>query len=1365
MQSLMSFPLTPMQLGMLYQWRLSRHAGVNLEQMLCHLPEAIDPDLMKQAWEHAVTGYDALRTGFDIANPAKPEQVVYDQVKIPFYTLDWRHQSEAEQKEKLDAFLAEDRREGFDITHPPLMRVNVIQHAEEQWTMLWTFHHIVLDGRSFPLVLRRLFNLYASLQAGETPSPHTGPPFAGYEEAVRTQSFEKAEPYWRDLLAGLEDQNLPFPHQSLPMLQQIEHEQHEVVLTLPAEDVQRLATFAADNKVTFNTLVQAAWGQTLSAYTGQSDVVFGTVRACRYLDVPDLKEMAGMLINTLPFRVTINAETRVVDWLQQLRQQQVDARPFEAVPLNHIQQWSGMDIEHPIVRTMLMFENQVLEKVLQKQGGLWAKRGFKLLEKTEFALAMSAYQDKDLKLVLEYNAGVYTPETARDIAELTAHVLRSLPDYAQRTTAELPTLTPATEAKVMHFRSEDFPKDRTLFQMFEDRVAKQPDTEAVRTTDEVITYQALNAWGNQIAHFLIEKGVAPGDFVGLSLSRSPVMIAATLGILKAGAAYIPLDPKYPEERLVWMIEDTEPKLVLTQTANKGPLEVGDTALVCVDENPDWLQAYAKTNPDVTVTMNNWAMSIFTSGSTGRPKGVVLPYHALVNHIWTCIHDYAMKPGDRIPQVSTINFDVSVEEIFSALGSGATLVLPEATTLGSLSAFLRWIDEERITVLDLTTLFWTELVHYMADRGLTFPDHVRLFICGGERATWSAFNDWLRVGGERIQWINAYGPTETCAMATYFTTDPSLPIEPLSEDPPIGKPLPNYWCYIIDPLGRLAPPGVPGELYIAGAGVSDGYLKRDDLTKQRFIPDRFRQGGGRMYKSGDRCKLGPDGNFVYLDRLDNQVKLRGFRIELGAVEKALHRHPEVQDGVVVVVKAPTGNRQLVAYAVPKEGKDLTTDGVLATMREELPAFMTPAAAVVMPVFPKAPSGKVDRKNLPEPEWGKTSDSGGREPETELETQLQAIWQTVLGVSPIYLDDDFFAMGGDSLRAMTMSSQIEAELGRTVPLALLLKQRTLGEYAHALENQLELEAFAPLVLMRGGAGIPLFLLHSLGGDILIYRELAENLPADVPIYGLQMQGLDQQTDPHETIAEAAHDFIERIREIQPQGPYYLAGYSSGGILALEIAQQLRDHGDEVAMVGILDSAIPPKTEEANAPSKPVFAARFLKNLPWFFMDLSLYNPKVLFEKIQQKLKVTREAKTTRPETGQPENEAAQPAVIFNLKDHMAVDPSIFPEYRLKLMEKHYNAFSNHEPKPYGGRITVFRTRRQPLMSPHNSYLGWDFLCNDKPTVYHVNGTHRELLEKPHVLHLAGQMSRELERTGAMSRAGEIRTDHEMDTQHPN
>ncbi|CAM2070286.1 Amino acid adenylation domain-containing protein [Sulfidibacter corallicola] len=1353
-----SFSLTPMQLGMLYQWRLSRTSGVNLEQLCCRLPESVNFDKMCQAWQMVTARFDALRIAFVLDRPSHPMQVVHGEVAPEINDHDWRGVEPQERETRYRDFLASDRRMGFDLTRPSQMRVNLFRFDNQDYRMLWTFHHIVLDGRSFPIVLRWLFTYYDRLCAGETPVVEAAPAYRQYVRAVEEQPIERARTYWRQLLNGVADTELPVPHTPLPFDKQMEHDQREIRMRLDREQVDRLQLFAEEIGVTFHTLVQAAWAQTISAYTGSADVVFGTVRACRYLPIENLQQMAGMLINTLPFRVRFNSEQTVGAWLNELRDQQVSAREFEAVPLAQIQEWCRIGAGKTLVQTMLMFENQVLEKVLQKQGGPWAERGFTLHERTEFALAMSGYLDEDLLLVLEYNAGVYRGESARDMMDLMVEVLRVLPDYVDRPVTALPTLHAGNQALVMAYSDQPFPEDKNLYELFEQRVAEMPDALAVRCEGRDVTFAELNAQANQLAHYLIEHGVGPDSFVGLSIERSLMMIVAAIGILKSGAAYIPLDPDYPEDRLRLMIEDTQPAMVLTQEKFVERLRIDNVMLVATDEDPQWLATQPTHNPGVSVPLCARGITIYTSGSTGRPKGVLLTHRGLVNHNFTVIRMFDMKPGDRVPQVSTINFDVSIEEIFGTLNAGGALVLPSGSTLASLTAFLEFVERERITVLNLTTLFWVELVHHMAGAGLQFPDSVRLFICGGERATWSAYNDWLLVGGKRIRWINAYGPSETTIMSTAFQPPVGDGARPMEKDPPIGTAIDNYWCYVIDELGRLAPPEVPGELFIGGRGVAEGYLKRPDLTSERFLPDRFREGVGVMYKSGDRCLLRRDGQYEYLDRLDNQVKLRGFRIELGEIEAVLARHPAVEEGAVVVRATPAGSRQLVAYATPRSGQELSSDELLGWLGQELPAFMTPSAAKVMEVFPKAPTGKVDRRNLPDPDWREGAPSQARvKPNDEMEAKLMKVWEEVLGVSDISMGDHFFALGGDSLRAMTLSSRVESELGRNVPLALLLTHPTLGEYAVALKEELELAAFAPLVQIRVGAEgrPPLFLIHSLGGDVLIYRRLAELLPEDLPVFGLQMQGLDRKSPPHETIPLAATDFIERIKQVQPVGPYYLAGYSSGGIVAFEMAIQLRKRDEEVALLGLMDSAIPPVVEEANRPTKPVYAMRFLKNLPWLFFDRSLYNPTNLMHKLRRKL-----TSGAQPPAGEPIAEAELDQVqqnediAFDLSDHFAVDISFFPEYRIDLMKRHFHAFSVYEPETYSGPLTLFRTRRQPLMSPQNKVLGWDAITGSEIDTHYVSGVHHEMLDSPHVDHLARLVTQVLEQLSREESTGQMR-----------
>lgn len=1328
------YALTPMQEGMLYQWRLSKVSGINLEQLEVKMPEVLKVEAFEYAWQQTILRFEALRTSFSWDNKDQPTQKVWSDAPLEFTFHDWREHSPKKVSTAFEQFLDEDRERGFDLSKAPLMRVNLFQLRPQKFRMLWTFHHIVLDGRSFPIVLRDLFKIYEAKCANQTLELPKTPSFKPYVDYVNHQDEAEAKAYWQHLLADVAEQQLPSPHANPAQSQHVDSDQNELEAKLSANAISKLQTFAEQHHLTLHTLLQAAWSLTLSAFTGSDDVVFGTVRACRHLPVEGLNDLAGMLINTLPFRAKLNPETKLIDWLAELRQQQVDVRPFEATPLQKIQAWAGIPPGTQLIRTMLMFDYRFLGAVLKRDGGKWKKRELTLYEKTEFHLGLSAYLDESLVLRLEYDSSVYSLDTCEDILAFVAYLLEHFPKFANHSLRQIPTMPNSVQHDLLKLMSptRSFVRNCGLHQLFETQAAKAPHAVAVRSGEAQLSYKQLDAAANQWAHYFIAQGVKPGDVVGVSLSRTIELPKVLLGILKAGAGYLPLDPNYPIQRLEWMLEDTEPKCVLTEDARLEKLPLGNIASQTLEQTP--LAQYPQHAPNVQIDPESAAIVIFTSGSTGRPKGVMLPHRALINHNQAVQRMFAIGAQDRVAQMSTINFDVSIEELFTTLNAGATLVIPPQSARESISGFLRFLQEMSISVLNLTTLFWQEVVHQLVREQAMFPESVRLIIAGGERTTHSAYNEFLKVGGERIQWINAYGPTETCPMATAFEPKGRNQLNPLKQDPPIGRPIDNTRCYVLDQMGRLLPPGVPGELYIGGESVSSGYLKQPDLTRDRFLPDPFdKKPGALMYKTGDRvCLSHVDGQLNYLDRLDNQIKLRGFRIELGEIETVLNRCPQIDEGVVQPVARAGGQQQLVAYVISQQGTQLDTDPVMQYLQDHLPAFMRPTLVVALERFPKTPAGKIDRRALPVPEQQTLSDHAPQEkPKNETQAQVLKHWQDVLGVEHISLQDNFFALGGNSLKAMSLATRIEESFGRAIPLALLINAPTLEMYAQAIQQDIEAEGFAPRICMKEGEGTPLFLLHSLGGDILIYIKLAELLNVQNPIYGIQMQGLDRQKAPHRDLGTCATDFIKLVKEVQPQGPYALAGYSSGGLIAFEMARQLRDSGDQVDFLAMIDSAIPPKIGNAKL-STGRYMANFLRNLPAWAADVSRWKPKRILRAINRKV-IQVALNRRRPATPVPQKDNDG----FRLEEHFEMDLSFFPAYRIELIRRHFAAIAAYEPGRYQGNACILRTRRQPLFSAQNKSLGWDQLVEGKLDIQFIPGHHGQMLEEPNVEVLAKKL----------------------------
>jgi amino acid adenylation domain-containing protein len=1330
------FPLTPMQQGMLYQWRLSQVSGINLEQLVVDLPERIELSSLETAWRKTIARFDALRTRIHFNHVSEPAQEVLADAPLHFTFDDWRNKKRQTQDTDLEDFLQQDRERGFDLSEAPLMRVHLFQLGASQFRMVWTFHHIILDGRSFPIVLKDLFDFYEAEISGSELNLEPSPGFKPYVDYLSQSDTEKAKAYWQHLLDGVAEQELPFPHEDPSKSQHLECDQNELEAVLKPADVERLQQFADHCEVTLHSLLQAVWGLTLSAYTGQTDVVFGTIRACRHLPIEGIDQMAGMLINTLPFRAQLKEDQRLVDWLHGLRQQQMDARPFEETSLHKIRDWIGLPPSSQLINTMLMFDYRFLGSVLKKQGGKWEKREFTLHEKTEFHLGLSAYLDGDLVLRLEFDSSVYELDVCEDMLGYVVFLLENLPDYEQKLLREIPTMPEKLESNILEIMSpqQDHLTGCGLHHLVEEQVRRDPDVVALRSPSSSYTYLQLNEAANRWAHMLIENGVKPGDILGVSMARNNQLVIVLLGILKAGAAYCPLDPKFPMQRLEWMLEDTQPRFVIAEAEPMSKLPVKGMATITV-EDVDGLEAFSSEDPEFELAPESPAMVIFTSGSTGRPKGVLLQHRALLNHCQATQRIYQVDVGDVVPKMSTINFDVSIEELFTTLASGATLVMPPQEARESITNFLRFIESEGITMLNLTTLYWQEVVHHLVRINGRFPASVRLIVVGGERTTHSAFNEFLKVGGEHISWINAYGPTETSPIATAFQPQDVSLKRPLQFDPPIGRPIDNVRCYVLDGIGRLLPPGVPGELFIGGEGVSLGYLKRPELTRERFLPDPFNpKPNSLMYKSGDRVRLShDDGQLEYLDRLDNQIKMRGFRIELGEVEAVLNRSPLIQEGLVLPVKTAAGNQQLVAYVVSPEGSKLDVAPLKKFLKENLPPFMRPSVCVPLDAFPKTPSGKINRRNLPVPELEmKNADAEAAEPENETQAKILKIWREVLKLPHIGLQDNFFELGGDSLKAMTLSSRIEEGFNRSIPLALLINAPTVEMYAAAIETDIEAEGFAPMICIKEGKGQPLFLIHSLGGDILIYMKLAKQMKVENPIYGIQMRGLDRKQTPHHDLATCAADFIQLVKEVQPEGPYAMAGYSSGGLIAFEMANQLKVAGEEVAFLGLIDSAIPPKAERLQKPSKSRYMANFLRNLPAWAADISSWKPTRVLRAINRKVKKV--AVKPKPQTVHSELKQVSG---FRLEDHFEADMSFFPAYRIELIRIHFEAIASYHPQISQGNACIFRSKRQPLFSPQNKYLGWNQLIKGDLKVQMVTGNHAEMLEEPNVTYLAEKL----------------------------
>ena len=714
--------------------------------------------------------------------------------------------------------------------------------------------------------------------------------------------------------------------------------------------------------------------------------------------------------------------------------------------------------------------------------------------------------------------------------------------------------------------------------LFEAQVEKNPTGVAIIFEGRELTYQQLNEQANRLAHYLRGLGVGPESRVGVCVERSLDMVVGLLATLKAGGAYVPLDPAYPKERLTFMQQDAQPKVILSQKRLAVSLPDQSIPVVYLDALPDQIARESSENPASGVLPENPAYIIYTSGSTGQPKGVVIEHRSLVNYALAAVQKFAIAPGDRVLQFASINFDASAEEIYPCLISGATLVLRTEEMIQTAATFLALCQAWKITLLDLPTAYWSHLVTQMEGENLPLPPLIRLMIIGGESVLPAKVALWHKRVGTRVRLFNTYGPTEATIVATWaeITDINAQPGKPV----PIGRPVPNALIYVLDQSLQPVPIGVVGELHIGGTGLARGYLNQTQLTHDRFIPNPFLSTpGARLYKTGDRVRFLPDGNLEFVGRQDHQVKIRGFRVELNEIEAALARHPAIRENIVTVREDNADDKRLVVYFVPSDTKASPgTQELREFLKHTLPDHMIPAEFVVLEKFPLDPNGKIDRKSLPPP----TQDliSGNDKwvaPRNLTEEVLASIWCEILGLQKIGINENFFDRGGHSLLGVQLITQIRSSFQCELPLRSLFQAPTIAELAVLLkqENPFPANCSHLLEIQKGGGKKPLFFIPGGGGgesEFMVYARMMRQLGHDFPVYGFRIWGLDGKTKPHCSSKSMARAFIQELRSVQPTGPYYLAGECLGGILTYEIARQLQNQGEKIAFLGMMDTSCP-------------------------------------------------------------------------------------------------------------------------------------------------------------------------------------------------
>jgi aspartate racemase len=1056
----------------------------------------------------------------------------------------------------------------FDLEAGPLTRVALVRCGGTHSILCVAAHHIVWDGLSTDVFARELGSCYAATLDGTV---------SGRDE-IRASFLEVAAAAGEGLnavqvadVAWWKDNLTPLPPALYLAARHTVGAHAAQALTvsrvLGPELTGGIREISRDERVTLFMTMLAAFAALLFRLTGQTDMTIAVPVSGR--TDPDSERMIGLFVQTLPIRVSVRPDEGFAGLAHRVRGVTLDAMAHQALPYPALVR--AMAFEHreatdPLCQVAFQLRRRVQGDLVLP--GMSVDRYDVGAPPSAYDLTMTVEDDgKSLTCLISFDPAVVDAGTAQRLLRRYEILLTAALDAPDGRVGDLGLLDAGEERMLLdewggRARAGSVPST-TVHALVEQCARARPDAVAVEEGSDALTYGELNGTADRLALLLRMHGVSPRSVVGLLMGRSAATIVAMLAILKAGAAYLPLDPDYPSARLSTMIRVAHPALVLAASEPREDVVSGVTVLV-MDAALSEASALSGETEDAHTGPDDPAYVIFTSGSTGEPKGVVVPHRGVVQ----LVSDHGYWDGDEsdcVAHLSTVAFDAATFEVWGALCRGARLVVVDHDTL--LSPVLLGLRFERHHVT--TAFLTTSLFNLLVREAPGLLRRLRLVLFGGEMADPEAVR-LLLASGPPARLLHVYGPTETTTFALWYEV---REVSPAAVTVPVGRPIAGATGYVVDASGHLMPPGALGELCVGGAGVALGYIGDEQLTAARFVPDPWTTGPGlRLYRTGDSAVWREDGNLELRGRLDEQIKLRGFRIEPGEIVAALERLDRVRQAVVIVREDRPGDRRLVSYVVSADGQPLDTGAIAASLAEALPSFMLPSAYVQVSSLPMTPAGKLNVRSLPAPAPS-AGLTGLTDPSNEAERQLTEVWKRVLGLERVGVDDDFFELGGHSLTAIRLVADVERLMGIRIPMSTLFEAPTVRKLARLLSTEGWTPEWNCLVpVCTSGCLPPVFCVHGYGNQVLWLSGMSRELGTDQPLYGLQPQGLDGRTEPLQSIGSMAARYIAEIRSVVRQGPYYLLGFSLGGAVAFEMARQLEASGQRVAFLGLIDSGFP-------------------------------------------------------------------------------------------------------------------------------------------------------------------------------------------------
>ncbi|MGB3637497.1 MAG: amino acid adenylation domain-containing protein [Rivularia sp. (in: cyanobacteria)] len=1246
-------------------------------------------------------------------------QEVRETVKIDFETIDASLASD----DKLNQQLLQKVKRPFNLESGGVFRACLFSRSVTEHILLFTVHQIAGDSDSLLILLEDFVAIYESLLNGVRPNlPALN---TSYEDYIKkeldflwSESGKQAGNYWQNKL-GDELPILELPtNLSRPTIRT--YNGASIKFGIKPQLSQQIKQFALTQSLKVEEILLTVFKVLLYRYTGVEDILIGLLQR----DKPSFQEVVGNLTNVRVVRDSICPNLKFTEFLSKVSKTLFEIDNYKDYPFALlVKQIKSSDLSHPpICQAAFSYAKQ--EKLLEAKELKLEHYQLPQLH-TDFEISLEVIDLPEFfSAEFKYNTDILEAATVAKIAEHFQNLLAAIVENPQTTVGKLPMLSEGEKQQILvewNDTKTNYDNSYCLHQLFEAQVEKTPQTVAVVFEGEELTYRELNSRANQLAHYLQKLGVKPETKVGICVERSLEMVVGLLGIQKAGGAYVPIDPTYPTERINYILENSQVPVLLTQNYLRETQSEYQGTVIDLDSNWEIIATESEENPVSDVTPDNLIYIIYTSGSTGKPKGTMNTHKGVVNRILWMQDEYQLTSGDRVLQKTPFSFDVSGWEFWWTLITGARLVVAKPEGHKDPNYLAKLIDSQQITTLHFVPSM-LEIFLEVAD--IKSCSSLRNVFCSGEALSIALQERFFAI--LKAQLHNLYGPTEAAIDVTYWHCQPGTQYNSV----PIGRPIANTQTYILNPDLHLqpVPVGVAGELYLGGVQLARGYLNRPELTAQKFIENPFVDDFEYplLYKTGDLARYLPDGNIEYLGRLDNQVKIRGNRIELGEIESVLTQHHQVRESLVMAREDTPGVKRLVAYIVNVKSQPSLTS-LREFIQSKLPDYMIPSAFVFLSQLPLTANGKVNRRALRAPDISSFSQSDNFvAPRDRIEQQLAEIWSEILDINPVGVKDNFFELGGHSLLAINLMAKIQRRFDKQLPLSTLFTNRTVEDLASLIREQKQQKTSSLVPIQTQGNKQPFFCVHPAGGHVLCYQELSQILGNDRPFYGLQAQGFNQGEKVFTKVEDMAKFYVKNIQEFQPEGALQIGGWSFGGVVAFEMAQQLLEQGREVSLLAILDSWVPILLDSNKKIDNLYLTGALSRYFGGAFGtekfvsedELAGLNPE---EKIEFIIDKAEKAGLFPPEASREQNRRFIDVMVGTLKATYA-----------------------YKRRSYPGKVTVFRPRERHFQAP-DPQLVWvelyAILDAADIELQLVPGNHYSFVKQPNIKVLAERLNSSL------------------------